>query len=183
MQNNSKINLFLLIVILLLSVYVLYSEKRNENILMNILQTQMNNYQPRNKPVVSEDFKNSPLDIIPATQYDTSLVSGNKDDLGSFSVLANSKVSGKLTVQGVVKNGYFFEGNILINILDKNKKLLKASHASAMGEWMTIAPVKFQGDLDFTGLVKGPAFIEIHNDNPSGDQKNDKIILIPIIIE
>ena len=181
MKNNT--NLILLIVILILSVYVLFSEKKNENILMNILQTQMNNYQPRNKNVVDETWKNAPLDITPAEAYDTSLVLGNKADLDTFSIYPNSKVSGPMIVQGIVKNGYFFEGNILINILDKNKKVLKVSHANAMGEWMTINPVEFQGNLDFTGLVKGPGFIEIHNDNASGEPKNDKSILIPIVIE
>ena len=50
-------------------------------------------------------------------------------------------------------------------------------------DWMTINPVTFEGNIDFTGLPKGPAYFEIHNDNPSDIRENDKSILIPIVIE
>jgi len=104
-------------------------------------------------------------------------------DLVSFTVLPNSKVNGILSYQGTIKGGYFFEGNILVNILDSNKSLLRAGHAQAMTEWMTVEPVEFEGNIDFTGLPVGPAYIEIHNDNASGLPENDKSILIPIKIE
>ena len=48
---------------------------------------------------------------------------------------------------------------------------------------ITAEPVSFEGKIDFTGLTKGPAFLEIHNDNPSDLRENDKSILIPIVIE
>ncbi|MEI7765737.1 MAG: hypothetical protein WCI93_04120, partial [bacterium] len=82
----------------------------------------------------------------------------------------------------VIKGAYFFEGNILINILDSNKKTLKSSNAVAKTDWMTIAPVSFEGNIDFTDLPKGSAYFEIHNDNASGLPEKDKSILIPIII-
>lgn len=109
-------------------------------------------------------------------------VFGNKEDLVSFSVAPGSTVSGVLDIMGSVKGGYFFEGNILINILDANKNILKNSHANAKTDWMTIEPVEFSTTLDFNGLSKGPAYVEIHNDNASGLPENDKNILIPIII-
>lgn len=115
-------------------------------------------------------------------QLGQSQVEGNSKDLVSFSIKPTQEVSGMLQVLGSVKGGYFFEANILVNILDVKKNLLKAGHASAAGEWMTSAPVSFAIDLDFTGLPKGPAYIEIHNDNASGLPKNDKSILIPIVI-
>jgi len=110
-------------------------------------------------------------------------ISGNKDDLVSFSILPNSKVHGVVSYRGVVKGGYFFEGNILINILDINKNSLKKSHADATTDWMTAGPVNFEGNIDFSLLQKGPAYLEIHNDNASGLPENDKSIFIPIIIE
>lgn len=110
-------------------------------------------------------------------------VLGNKDDLVSFSVSSGERVSGLVPYKGAVKGGYFFEANILINILDANKKRIKAGHATATGEWMTAEPVSFEGKLDFTGLPKGSAYIEIHNDNASGLPEYDKSILIPVVIE
>lgn len=110
-------------------------------------------------------------------------VLGNKEDLISLSIIPNSKVSGILSYRGSIKGGYFFEANILINILDKDKKVLKASNAVAKFDWMTAEPVSFEGNIDFTDLPKGFAYFEIHNDNPSGLPENDKSVLIPIVIE
>jgi Immunoglobulin-like domain of bacterial spore germination len=111
------------------------------------------------------------------------LMQGNKDDLISFSVWPNAKVTGILSYRGSIKGGYFFEANILINILDKDKKVLKSSNAVAKTDWMTAEPVEFEGNIDFTGLPKGEAYFEIHNDNASALPENDKSILIPIVIE
>jgi hypothetical protein len=108
---------------------------------------------------------------------------GNKADLISCSVSAGQSVSGELKFSGIVKGGYFFEGNIVINILDQNKNVLKTSHANAITEWMTVDPVSFMGSIDLTGLQTGPAYFEIHNDNASGLPENDKSILIPITIQ
>lgn len=110
-------------------------------------------------------------------------VLGNKDDLVFFSIVPNTKVHGILSYRGQVKGGYFFEGNIVINILDMNKKVLKNSNAMATTEWTTSGPVSFEGNVDFTNVKKGPAYFEIHNDNASGLPENDKSILIPIVIE
>jgi hypothetical protein len=108
---------------------------------------------------------------------------GNKQDLVFFSVSPGQKVSGSLKVIGSIRNAYFFEANILINILDSNKNILKNGYANATSDWMTIEPVSFEGNIDLSGLPKGDAYIEIHNDNASGLSENDKNILIPIIIE
>jgi len=107
----------------------------------------------------------------------------NDSDLISFSINHGQEVSGSMKVNGVIKGGYFFEGNILINILDANKKVIKQGHATATTEWMTVEPVTFDGNIDFSGLPTGKAYIEIHNDNASGLPENDKSILIPIVIK
>ncbi len=115
--------------------------------------------------------------------YPMGLVEGNRNDLIYFSIAPGAGVTGKIFTEGSVKNSYFFEGNILINILDANKKVLKKSNFMAKTDWMTVGPVEFEGYIDFTGFSKGLAYIEIHNDNASGLPENDKSILIPIIIE
>jgi len=118
------------------------------------------------------------------TAYDKTLLLGNVEDLVDFSIRPNTVVpKGILSYRGSIKGGYFFEANIMINILDANKNVLKASNAVAKTEWMTAGPVEFEGNIDFTGLPAGPAYFEIHNDNASGLPENDKSILIPIILQ
>jgi hypothetical protein len=124
-------------------------------------------------------IKNSNKNITPTIETE---ILGNVGDLVSFSVEPGGKVSGVLAVTGSVQGGYFFEANILVNILDSDMKLLKTGNGNAKTEWMTSGPVGFETILDFTKLPKGPAYIEIHNDNASGLPENDKVILIPIII-
>lgn len=109
-------------------------------------------------------------------------ISGNKDDLMSFSIVPGQRVSGILNVTGSVKGAYFFEANIVLNVLDMNKNILVKSHGDATTDWMTSEPVSFKGSIDLSQVAKGPAYIEIHNDNASGLPENDKSILIPIII-
>lgn len=114
---------------------------------------------------------------------ENSQVFGNKADLLSFSIAPGAKLQGVVSYKGSIKGGYFFEGNILINILDKNKKVIKAGHATAKTDWMTSGPVSFEGGVDVSALPKGPAYFEIHNDNASGLPENDKSVIIPIVIE
>ena len=111
-----------------------------------------------------------------------SKIEGNKDDLVSFSVSAGDTVSGILNFSGTVKGAYFFEANIGVNILDANKKLLKAGHATATTDWMTPGEVSFSGSIDLTGLPAGLGYIQIANDNPSDRRDLDKFIYIPIVI-
>lgn len=108
---------------------------------------------------------------------------GNGNDLVFLSILPGAKVSGILNLTGEVKGGYFFEANILVNVLDKNKNVLRQGHGTATMNWMTSGPVSFTAQIDFIGLTSQPGYLEIHNDNASGLPENDKSILIPIIIE
>ena len=131
------------------------------------------------------NFKRGMLsaDLFPREEvFDEPKISGNKEDLISFSVAPGDEVSGVLNFSGTVQNGYFFEGNIGINILDQNKKLLKAGNAMATTDWMTSEPVSFGGTIDLTGLPPGPGYLQIANDNASGLPENDKFIYIPIVI-
>jgi hypothetical protein len=110
-------------------------------------------------------------------------VSGNSQDLISSNIHPGQKVSGKVKLTATVKGEYFFEANIGVSVLDKNKKLLTGGNGTAIGDWQTLGPVAFTADVDFTNLPLGPAYLEIHNDNPSGMAKYDKSILIPIVIK
>jgi len=110
-------------------------------------------------------------------------VLGNKSDLVSFSIPVGSTVSGTQIATGTVQGGYFFEGNIIVRILDGSKTVLRNTYGTATTSWMTAGPVSFTTNLDFTGLTTGPGYIELYNDNTSGLPENDKFILIPVVIQ
>lgn len=136
---------------------------------------------------IGEESANS-ISLIDLGSVDLQLVSknvieGNKNDLVSFSISPGSSVQGVVSYTGSVKGAYFSEGNILINILDSNKNVIKNSNAKASSNWMTSDAVSFGGSIDLSGLAKGPAYVQIHNDNASGEPSRDKIILIPIVIK
>lgn len=127
-----------------------------------------------------EDSTELPKDVLVIENE----ILGKKEDLISFSILPGTTMpKGILSYKGEIKGAWFFEANILINILDANKNVLKASNAVAKTDWMTADPVEFEGNIDFTGLPAGPAYFEIHNDNASGEPEFDKFIQIPIVLQ
>lgn len=158
---GSKLNTALLLVLIILMIIALRVMFQNKEVYL---------------PSLNQNQEETTLD------ENNFQIFGNKDDLVFLSILPNQKVAGGLELTGSVKGGYFFEGNIVINVLSKDKNLLKAGNGTATGEWMTADPVSFKANVDFTNLPKGPAYLEIHNDNASGLPENDKSILVPIII-
>ena len=169
MQNKffgSKFNSVLLLILIILVAGAIYIMLQNKEVYLNVFHSSPT-------PNVGEQ--------IPMPNKEG--ISGNKDDLISFSIAPYTKVHGILSYRGVIKGGYFFEGNILVGVADMNKKIILQSNAVAKTEWMTAGPVSFEGNLDFSKLPKGSAYIQIHNDNASGLSKNDKFILIPVVIE
>ncbi len=158
MSNNffgSKLNSVLLLILIVLMIFALRIMLKDKGTYLPVLEQN-----------------------VPARE-----VEGKKGDLISFSILPNTEVSGILSYRGSIKGAWFFEANIQINILNANKNVIKASNAVAKTDWMTVEPVEFEGNIDFTNLPKGPAYFEIHNDNASGLPENDKSIQIPIIIK
>lgn len=108
---------------------------------------------------------------------------GDKEDLVSLSLNPGDTVSGILDLSGSVKGGYFFEGNILINLLDSNKNILEKDHGTATTDWMTVEPVSFTATIDSTA-INGNGYIEIVEDDPSdGEGGPAKKILIPVVFE
>ncbi len=106
-------------------------------------------------------------------------------DLLSFSIQPHQKITGVIVLQGEIQGGYFFEGNILLNIVDVDKNIVFKSYLTAQTDWMTTGPVLFGGALDTTKLPKGPAYIELRQDDPSGGESGRpiKYIQIPVVIE
>ena len=108
---------------------------------------------------------------------------GGTGDLVAFSISPGSKISGKVVAIGRIQGGYFFEGNIMVKILDANKNLLKTGNGTATSDWMTVKPVAFTATVDVTGIPSGPGYIRLENDNPSGDPAKDKYIDIPVTFQ
>jgi hypothetical protein len=120
---------------------------------------------------------------VPVTVEDRlSNFSTSTSDLIGFSIVPGSHVYGIISYRGTISGGYFFESNIKVEILDVNKKVLKASNAVATNDWMTDGPVDFEGNIDFTGLASTSGYFRLVNDNPSGDLSKDKFVDVPIII-
>lgn len=112
-----------------------------------------------------------------------SVMGPNKEDLLALSIAPGSTVTGEFVLEGVVKNAYFFEGNISVDLLDANQNVLKAGYGTATTDWMTVEPVTFSANLDATGLM-GPGYIKIQNDDPSdGEGGPAKIILVPVVFQ
>lgn len=164
---GSKLNSVLLLILIILMIIAIHIMLQNKEYYLEAFQ--------KETPAVTVDQLQTPI------PKETLL--GNKNDLISFSIWPNTKVHGVVSYRGVIKNSYFFEANIGINILDANKKIIKSSNAVAKTDWATSGPVSFEGNIDFTGLPTGPAYFEIHNDNASGIPANDKSVLVPIIIQ
>ena len=166
---GSKLNIVLLVIFVILVIYVFWLLHNKKDTKQEILPSQ----QSLNSQTSITKSTSKPSD---STQVKSVA------QLLAFSLTSDQEVSGKLTVSGAVNGGYFFEGNIGVNILDAQNKLLRQGHGTATTNWMTQGAVQFTADLDFTGLPKGRAYIEIHNDNASGLPQNDKSILFPIRI-
>ena len=104
-------------------------------------------------------------------------------DLLDFSIVKNEPISGVVEASGILKGGYFFEGNARGMILDSNKNVLKTFPVTATADWMTADGVPFTMTVDATGISAGNGYIRIANDNPSGDPTKDKFIDIPVVFE
>ncbi|MFA6393220.1 MAG: Gmad2 immunoglobulin-like domain-containing protein [Candidatus Paceibacterota bacterium] len=171
---GSKLNSVLLLVLIILMIFAIRIMLQNKETYLPFIYQNDEKYA---HTTALEIGKGNQLNNANREQ-----ILGNKEDLVIFSVAPNTKVHGILSYIGVIKGGYFFEANILINILDANKKVLKNSNAMATSNWMTAESVDFEGSIDLKGLPKGPAYFEIKKDNPAAPEGVDKSILIPIII-
>lgn len=132
----------------------------------------------KNKREVKQEIPAVPESGIPQ-------VLGDYKNFISFDPSPRSEVSGVVEATGVISGGYFFEGNIPIKIVDATKKVLKTTHGQASTDWMTSGPVTFKVTIDFTDLPKGPSYIVLTQDDPSGGESGrvPSEILVPIIIK
>lgn len=133
--------------------------------------------------VVNENEKVGPDNSQEVAFVIDERIIGNKEDLVSFSVKSGDVVSGILKLSGTVKNGYFFEGNIEVHLLDSNQKIIRSGFGTSTTSWMTAGPVSFTSSIDTLGL-KGDGYIMLRQDDPSGGEGGPaKKILIPVVFD
>lgn len=119
-------------------------------------------------------------DTNPGPDALLSKIEGNTEDLVSFSVLPETKITEPLVANGGLKNAWFFEANAVGRLLDANKNIIKSFPISATTDWMTIETVFFTVTIDPSGMPAGKGYIRIENDNPSGDPSKSKHIDVPV---
>lgn len=122
-----------------------------------------------------------------ADKNNTNQIEGDKESLISFSIKPGQEVSGVMRATGVLRGGYFFEGNLPVSILDANKNPTSygPGHGQATTDWMTNENVSFYIDFDFNTMPKGKAYIKLTQDDPSGGESGRPIqsVIIPIVIK
>ena len=124
---------------------------------------------------------NTPVsEPVPTEQ--TSVISGDTGNLVSLSVSAGQTLSGSVVITGALKGAYFFEANARGMLLDATKTIVQQFPIGATSEdWMTIEAVPFSATVDVSPVLKGPGYLRIANDNPSGDPVNDRFIDVPVV--
>lgn len=125
------------------------------------------------KPIAQAPIDNTPVASI----------SGDTTNFLSFSIAPGATVSGVMPATGTLTGAYFFEANMVVQILDANKNLIKSAPGTATTDWMTSDAVSFTTVLDFTGIPAGMGYIRLHNDNASGLPENDRYIDIPVVFQ
>jgi len=97
----------------------------------------------------------------------------------------NGEVASPLTVKGVARGNWFFEGDFPIVVTDWDGKIVGEGHATADGEWMTEEFVSFSGTVEFdTTQIQGGysnrGTLILKKDNPSDLPENDDALEIPV---
>jgi hypothetical protein len=92
---------------------------------------------------------------------------------------AGTSVSGTVTVLGMARGQWFFEGSFPVSVIDANGKVLGSGVASAEGEWMTEEFVPYTAKIEIKEkpATKQGAII-LSRDNPAGGPES--FLTIPV---
>jgi hypothetical protein len=169
MKNNKTLGIIVAVIVVIGVIYLIARPKAEAPVV----------------PVVTDDTTDTttqtPTGATPVSKQSALLMSGDVASLVSFSVVPNTKIVHGAQIIGSLKNSYFFEGNAVGKLLDKNKKVLKTFGITATSNWMTTGPVSFSFTYDTASGPVGPGYIRLQNDNPSGDPAKVKYVDIPVI--
>ena len=100
-----------------------------------------------------------------------------KDDLIRIeSPRPNATVTSPLTVKGMARGNWFFEGSFPVRLFNGNGEQITRGTARAnppAGGWMTEELVPFEATLSFTTPTTTAGTLLLDKDNPSGLPEND----------
>ena len=96
----------------------------------------------------------------------------------------NQTVTSPIELQGQAPGNWFFEGQLSVQLVDKNGKVLGSSEITTQDNWMTQEAVSFSGKLDFKNpnQVK-TADVVMNKSNPSGLPENDRQVRLPVQLQ
>ncbi len=106
-----------------------------------------------------------------------------KDLLIVKTPLVDEAIATPLSVVGMARGSWFFEGSFPITLVDAAGKTLADGQATASGEWMTAEYVPFSATLTFTlpsSMTEKRGRLILKKDNPSGLKEHDDQYEIPI---
>lgn len=114
----------------------------------------------------------------PVDQIATSTIN-DQTYLKNLSVSPNQGISSPLNMTGQARLWYF-EASFPIQVLDANGIVLGSGIAQAQGDWMTENFVPFKATIIFATSTTETGTLVLKKDNPSGLEKYNAHISIPI---
>lgn len=93
---------------------------------------------------------------------------------------ANMKIKSPLTVLGEAPGSWYFEGSLVLKVVDANLKVLGQGNATAKGEWTTSAFVPFEANVSFEKSSTQKGFVIFEKSNPSGLPEKAEEYKLPI---
>lgn len=121
---------------------------------------------------------NAPIDITDRNSPSSS-PSRVESEVIVTSPVSGDTVTSPLSVSGMAKGTWFFEGNIPVSLEDENGGIIAQIGAMTDGEWMTEELVPFDTEISFA-TTKESGFLVIRKDNPSGEPQFDAEFRVPV---
>jgi hypothetical protein len=125
------------------------------------------------------------LVVIPAPKTANAPAPASLTDLIIVTApLPNSNVESPLSVSGKARGNWYFEASAPYALQDASGNVISQGHIDAQGDWMTTDFVPFSATITFPTQPTGSTgALILKNDNPSGDQDNQKELFIPVVFK
>lgn len=95
---------------------------------------------------------------------------------------SNQLISSPLLVKGKISRTWFFEGQLVLQLIDEDNNSLATGVAVADGDWLNEELVEYVGLLEYDPetIEVESGFLAISKDNPSGLAENQGRIIMPL---
>lgn len=101
-------------------------------------------------------------------------------DITVNSPASGASITSPVTIKGISKGGWYFEGSFPVKVVDANGKVIGQGPAQAQGAWTTADPVPFVATITFSAPSTATGKIVFEKDNPSGLPQYDKSVSMPV---